>query len=54
MIIRLKEESRSTTQERDKLQQEMVCLEHHQYLYRHLENVEQLYILLLKSKSIET
>jgi hypothetical protein len=32
MIIRLREESRSTTQERDKLQQEMVCLELHQYI----------------------
>jgi hypothetical protein len=40
MIIRLREESRNTTQERDELQQEMVCVELHQYLDRHLENAE--------------
>jgi hypothetical protein len=50
MIIKLREESITTTQERDKLQQETVCLEFHLYFYIncHLENVKSYIYILLK------
>jgi hypothetical protein len=55
MIIKLREESRTTTQERDKLQLETVCLEFHLYFYIncHLENVEELHLLFIKRKYIQ-